>query len=85
MKRTLSLVLAVLMVLALFGAAALFNDRADYATTLTARSRCDLLFFPQALVEELMAQGTSQRDAVKQAAKTLGLSRNQLYDAVVGK
>ena len=39
----------------------------------------------QALVEELMAQGTSQRDAVKQAAKTLGLSRNQLYDAVVGK
>lgn len=40
----------------LFGAAALFNDRADYATTLTARSRCDLLFFPQALVEELMAR-----------------------------
>ena len=39
----------------------------------------------QALVEELMAQGASQRDAVKQAAKTLGLSRNQLYDAVVGK
>ena len=39
----------------------------------------------QALVEELMAQGTSQRDVVKQAAKTLGLSRNQLYDAVVGK
>ena len=39
----------------------------------------------QALVEELMAQGSSQRDAVKQAAKTLGLSRNQLYDAVVGK
>ena len=39
----------------------------------------------QALLEELIAQGTSQRDAVKQAAKTLGLSRNQLYDAVVGK
>ncbi len=39
----------------------------------------------QALVEELIAQGTSQRDAVKQAAKTLGLSRNQLYDVVVGK
>ena len=39
----------------------------------------------QALVEELMAQGSSQRDAVKQAAKTLGLSRNQLYDIVVGK
>ncbi len=39
----------------------------------------------QALVEELIAQGSSQRDAVKQAAKTLGLSRNQLYDIVVGK
>lgn len=39
----------------------------------------------QALVEELIAQGTSQRDAVKRAAKTLGLSRNQLYDIVVGK
>lgn len=39
----------------------------------------------QALVEELIAQGSSQRDAVKQAAKTLGLSRNQLYDVVVGK
>lgn len=38
----------------LFGAAALFNDRADYAAVLTARSDCVLLLLPQALVEELM-------------------------------
>ena len=50
------LIMSVLQPGDLFGAAALFNDRADYATTLTARSRCDLLFFPQALVEELMAR-----------------------------
>ena len=40
----------------LFGAAALFNDRKDYATTLTARSPCRLLFFSQSLVEELLAR-----------------------------
>ena len=34
----------------LFGAAALFNDRADYATTLTARAPCRVLLLPQALV-----------------------------------
>lgn len=38
----------------LFGAAALFNSETDYATTLTARSDCDLLFLPQDLVEELL-------------------------------
>lgn len=40
----------------LFGAAALFNDRADYATTLTARAPCRVLLLPQALVEELMVR-----------------------------
>lgn len=40
----------------LFGAAALFNELPDYATTLTARTRCALLFLPQELVEELMAR-----------------------------
>ena len=35
-------------------AAALFNDRPDYATTLTARTTCRLLLLPQELVEELM-------------------------------
>ena len=36
--------------------AALFNDRADYATTLTARAPCRVLLLPQALVEELMVR-----------------------------
>ena len=33
-------------------------------------------------VSELMAEGLSRKDAVKQAAAQLGLSRNELYDAV---
>lgn len=40
----------------LFGAAALFHQRPDYATTLTARSSCKLLLFPQELVEEWMGR-----------------------------
>ena len=40
----------------LFGAAALYNDLPDYATTLTARTPCRVLLLPQALVEELMGR-----------------------------
>jgi 16S rRNA (cytidine1402-2'-O)-methyltransferase len=36
-----------------------------------------------ALVERLMGEGVSLRDAVKQAAKDLGLSRNALYERAV--
>ena len=39
----------------LFGAAALFNNRPDYATTLTALTGCAVLLLPQPLVEDLMA------------------------------
>ena len=38
-----------------------------------------------ALVDRLREEGLSLRDAVKRAAKELGLSRNQLYDLAVGK
>ena len=34
-------------------------------------------------VEALCAQGLSRKDAVKQTAKALGLSRNELYAAAV--
>jgi len=37
------------------------------------------------LVDRLRGEGLSLRDAVKRAAKELGLPRNQLYDAAVGK
>ena len=46
-----ALIMSVLEPGDLFGAAALFNDRADYATTLTARAPCRVLLLPQALVE----------------------------------
>ena len=45
-----ALIMSVLEPGDLFGAAALFNDRADYATTLTARAPCRVLLLPQALV-----------------------------------
>ena len=38
-----------------------------------------------AMVERLREQGASLRDAVKQAAKELGLPRNQLYDLAVSQ
>ena len=40
----------------LFGAAALYNDLPDYATTLTPRSPCRILFLPQADVDRLLGE-----------------------------
>lgn len=37
------------------------------------------------LVDKLREEGLSLRDAVKRAAKELGLSRNQLYDSAMGR
>lgn len=37
-----------------FGAAALFNEREEYPSTLTALVDCEVLFLPQDTVEELM-------------------------------
>ena len=37
-----------------FGAAALFNEREDYPTTLTALADCEVLFLSQETVAELM-------------------------------
>ena len=52
-----ALIMSVLEPGDLFGAAALFNDRADYATTPPPRgSPCRVLLLPQALVEELMGR-----------------------------
>lgn len=49
-----ALIMSVLRRGDLFGAAALFYQRPDYATTLTARSRCRLLLMPQTAIEEWM-------------------------------
>lgn len=37
-----------------FGAAALFNGREEYPSTLTALTGCEVLFFPQETVEQLL-------------------------------
>lgn len=48
------LVVSTLSPGALFGAAALFNGREDYETTITACSSCTAAFFPQEVVAELV-------------------------------
>ncbi len=50
------LIMSILSPGDLFGAAALFNDEPDYATTLTARTPCSVLFFPQQLISRLMTE-----------------------------
>lgn len=57
-----ALVISVLSPGELFGAAALFNDRSDYATTLTAAAPCRVLLLEQALVSRLMDADTRVRD-----------------------
>jgi len=57
-----SLVISVLAPGDLFGAAALFNDRPDYATTLTACSPCRVVLFPQELLSRLMDADPRIRD-----------------------
>ena len=46
----------------LFGAAALFNDRPDYATTLTAISPCRVVLLTQDLISQLMDKSPLVRD-----------------------
>ena len=46
----------------LFGAAALFNDREDYATTLTACAPCRVILLTQELVSRLMDENPRVRD-----------------------
>lgn len=57
-----SLVISVLSPGDLFGAAALFNERADYATTLTACEPCRVVLLTQELVSRLMDTSSCLRD-----------------------
>jgi CRP-like cAMP-binding protein len=50
------LVMSTLKAGDLFGAAALFTDSPDYATTLTALSDCDLVLLPQENVSRLLGE-----------------------------
>lgn len=57
-----TLVISVLAPGELFGAAALFNDLPDYATTLTAATPCRVILLEQALVSRLMDVDSRVRD-----------------------
>lgn len=50
------MVVSVLCAGGVFGAAALFTDSAEYATTLTAMSDCSLVLIPEQAVEQLLHQ-----------------------------
>ena len=56
-----SLSVSVLEAGELFGAAALYNDLPDYATTLTARTPCRILFLPQGDVDRLLGEEDLRR------------------------
>ena len=57
-----SLAISILSPGELFGAAALFNDRPDYATTLTACAPCRVVLLTQELVSALMDADCRVRD-----------------------
>ena len=57
-----ALVISMLLPGDLFGAAALFNDRPDYATTLTACAPCRVALIPQELLSRLMDASPRIRD-----------------------
>lgn len=57
-----SLAISVLSPGDLFGAAALFNDHEDYATTLTAVTPCRVILLTQELVSRLMDASPCVRD-----------------------
>ena len=59
-----TLLVSVLEPGSLFGAAALFQEREDYATTLTARTPCALLLLPQSLVEQLLERSPRRRGTI---------------------
>lgn len=46
----------------LFGAAALYSDRAEFATTITAKKDSRCLLLPQALIDRLIARDAGFRD-----------------------
>ena len=57
-----ALAISILVPGDLFGAAALFNERPDYATTLTATSPCRVVLLSQALVSILTDESPVIRD-----------------------
>lgn len=54
-----ALVLNILNVGDVFGAAALFSERGDYATTLSAFTECEVVFLPQETVQILLFESNA--------------------------
>ena len=54
-------------------------------TDVSQENRAELNMTPEEAVAKFCEQGMSKNDAIKAAAKALGVSRNQLYNALISK
>ncbi len=68
-----------------FGAAALFNEREEYPSTLTALSECTVLFFPQECVAELMHRWPAAgENYVRYLSERIGFLSDRLNSLAAG-
>ncbi len=68
-----------------FGAAALFNERDEYPSTLTALSECTVLFFHQESVAELMRRWSSAgENYVRYLSERIGFLSDRLNSLAAG-
>ena len=68
-----------------FGAAALFNEREEYPSTLTALSECTVLFFPQESVAELMHRWPmAGENYVRYLSERIGFLSDRLNSLAAG-
>ena len=69
----------------LFGAATLFNEEGRYVSTLTARTRCQVLFLTQSEVQQLMDQsGQVQRNYVRYLSNRIRFLSDKIDSLVEG-
>lgn len=68
-----------------FGAAALFNEREEYPSTVTALSECTVLFFPQESVAELMRRWPmAGENYVRYLSERIGFLSDRLNSLAAG-
>lgn len=68
-----------------FGAAALFNDREEFPSTLTALNECTVLFIPQQVVAQLMHRWpTAGENYVRYLSGRIGFLSDRLNSLAAG-
>lgn len=67
-----------------FGAAALFNQREDYVTTLTAREDCRILFFPQETVSRFLRDPRMAENYVRYLSGRIHFLNGKIDSLIAG-